>query len=289
MNVETIIEKILDLQDDNGCWNVLKEGDAQFRYNYYVPSYSSTYWTLVLLADLKCDPHNERIVTPLNIIKEHFWDQQHGIFTLGRSHFPIPCLNGNMLYLLSYFSSDSDAYIESVVDFFITSQRFDDGEVLPKRTDPYKGNKSCYGKHTCYWSVVKLLKGLSFIPENRRSEHAKVLMSRCIDFILLHEVCFSSHDKERFLHPYMEKLTFPNLYRSDFLEVLWLLKREKVRSIHIKRAYELLISKMNPDYTWTLERNLKNLIVPLSKREYGNELITQRAKEVVEYYSSSYR
>jgi len=59
----------------------------------------------------------------------------------------------------------------------------------------------------------------------------------CIDYILLHEVYYSSLDREQFLHAYMEKLTFPTSYRSDFFEVLWLLIRERVKSIHIKRAY----------------------------------------------------
>ncbi|NCB03409.1 MAG: hypothetical protein EOM67_14825, partial [Spirochaetia bacterium] len=229
MDSQLLTAKILKLQDKDGCWNVLSETDKYYpEYNYYVPSYSSTLWTLILLADAQTDSNNELLHPPLKIITNHFYDPYHKIFTIGKSHFPIPCLNGNMIYLLSYFKYDPHNYIDNVVNFFTQYQRFDDGDFLSTKMYPYKGNRSCYSNHTCYWGVVKLLKGLSFIPRDQRSKNAKILMQRCIDFILLHEVCFSSHNKEEYLHSYMEKLTFPNLYRSDFLEVLWLLKREEV-------------------------------------------------------------
>ena len=103
---KTMTEKIMGLQDERGCWNVLKEGDKYFpQYNYYVPNYKSTLWTLILLADLKADPKDKRFLKPLKIITEHFLNKQIGIFSLGKSHFPIPCLNGNMIYLHSYFQS----------------------------------------------------------------------------------------------------------------------------------------------------------------------------------------
>ena len=34
----------------------------------------------------------------------------------------------------------------------------------------------------------------------------------------------------------IDNLTFPNMYKSDFLEILWLLKREKVQSEKLKPA-----------------------------------------------------
>ena len=280
-----ITSNIMELQDSDGCWNVLKEGDKYYPdLNYYVPNYKSTLWTLVLLADIKTAANNERLIKPLKTITEHFWDNEHGIFTIGKSHFPIPCLNGNMIYLLSYFKYHDDTYIQRVVDFFSEYQRFDDGDFKTPKEYPYFRNRSCYGKHTCYWGVVKLLKGLSFIPKDKRSDKILILIKKCIDFILLHEVCFSSHNRSEFLNKYMSKLTFPNMYKSDFLEVLWLLKREEVKSVHMDRALDLLISKKKPDATWELERAIKDLIVPITKRKYGNKLVTRRAKEIIDYY-----
>lgn len=282
-----ITSKILELQDDRGCWNVLAEGDRYFPdFNYYVPKYKSTLWTLILLADIKADTENDRFLKPLEIITEHFFDKHTGVFSLGKSHFPIPCLNGNMIYLHSYFQSGKEEVIDKVVDFFTRYQRFDDGDFVTPSSFPYCSNRSCYGKHTCYWGVIKLLKGLSFIPADKRSVKAQNLINKCTDFILLHEVCFSSHNKPEFIHTNIKRLTFPNMYQGDFLEILWLLKREQVKSSYIQRALNLLKNKMGSDSTWKMERQIKDLIIPIGKKNYGNELITNRAREIMEYYKN---
>ncbi len=284
---KTITSKILELQDESGCWNVLKEGDKYFpQLNYYVPNYKSTLWTLILLADIKSDPKDKRFHKPLKIVTEHFFDKHIGIFTIGKSHFPIPCLNGNMIYLHSYFQFGEEEIINGVVDFFAQYQRFDDGNFVTPTSFPYCSNRSCYGKHTCYWGVIKLLKGLSFIPVGKRTDKAKDLINKCIDFILLHEVCFSSHSKSEFIHTNIKHLTFPNMYESDFLEILWLLKREQIRSEHMQRALNLLEEKMSLEGTWKIERQIRDLIIPIGRRNYGNEFITNRAREVMAYYKN---
>lgn len=282
---KTITSKILELQDERGCWNVLKEGDKYFpQLNYYVPNYKSTLWTLIFLADIKADPKDNRFLKPLKIVNEQFFDKQIGIFTIGKSHFPIPCLNGNMIYLHSYFQVGEEKIINGVVDFLVKYQRFDDGDFVTPSSFPYCSNRSCYGKHTCYWGVLKLLKGLSFIAAEKHTDKAKDLINKCIDFILLHEVCFSSHSKSEFIHTNIKHLTFPNMYESDFLEILWLLKREQIKSEHLHRALNLLEKKMSLGVTWKIERQIRDLITPIGKKNYGNEFITNRAREVMEYY-----
>lgn len=86
------------------------------------------------------------------------------------------------------------------------------------------------------------------------------------------------------MHTNIKRLTFPNMYQSDFLEILWLLKREKITSPQMQRALDLLKSKMCPDSTWKIERQIKDLIIPIGKKNYGNEFITMRAREVIAHY-----
>ncbi len=285
MNKSEVIEKIMEQQDSNGCWNVEHNKDNYGpELTYYVPTYKSTLWTLVLLADIETDRNDQRLKKPLKIITEHFWNEEYGIFTIGKSHFPIPCLNGNMIYLLKYFNMNEDDRIECIVDFFSEYQRFDDGDFRTPKSFPYYSNKSCYSKHTCYWGVVKLLKGLSFIPKDNRSEKTQSLIQMCIDFVLMHEVCYSSHNPDKLLHPMIGRLTIPNMYKSDFLEILWILSREKVRSDKMLKAHELLKNKMKNGDTWELERQVQNLIVPITKERLGNALITKRAKEVTTFF-----
>jgi hypothetical protein len=280
-----ITSKIMALQDENGCWNVSPpQAIKNPALKYYEPIYNSTLWTLILLADIRTENAPPRFLKPLTAISDHFYDPQHNIFTIGKSHFPIPCLNGNMIYLHAYFNADPAHRIQPVVEFFSKYQRFDDGDFRTPSAFPYYANRSCYGKHTCYWGIIKLLKGLSFIPIEKRTPAANSLIQQCIDFVLLHEVCFRSHDKSQFLHTNIKHLTFPNMYQADYLEILWLLKREWVKLPSMRRALHLLENKMETDGTWKIERQIRNLILPVGKSKYGNELITRRAREVLDYY-----
>ena len=156
---EDIIEKIFAAQNADGMWKVLPESHQYYPdYLHYVPNYRASLWTLILLAELKCDPEDERVSKPLQVVKDHLFDEEHGIYTLKEDHFPIPCLNGNMLYLDGYFNGGRDDRSSRVLDFFHRFQRFDDGKYeTPKHQ--YCSNTSCYGKHTCYWGVVKFAKG----------------------------------------------------------------------------------------------------------------------------------
>ena len=144
--------------------------------NYYLPNYKSTLWTLVLLADCKADPSDPRFLRPLDIIAARFHDADSRIFSIGKSHFPIPWLNGNMIYLLSYFDSGKKSMVDDAVAFFNRYQRFDDGDYRTPRSYPYFGNRSCYGSHTCYWGAAKLLKGLVHIPKGERTRDANELI-----------------------------------------------------------------------------------------------------------------
>jgi hypothetical protein len=282
---KSITSKIIELQDENGCWNALNKSDKNYPLlNHYTPIYKSTLWTLILLADIQCNSRTNNLIKPLKTISNHFLYKKVNIYTIGKSHFPIPCLNGNMLYLHSYFNFENKSVVTGIIDFFAEYQRFDDGDFKTPSSFPYYLNRSCYGKHTCYWGIIKLFKGLSFIPKNKRSKNAKKLIENCIDFILQHKVCFSSHNNSNFLHTNIKKLTFPNMYQGDYLEILWLLKREKVKSVHINKALDLLKSKMKPDLTWKIERPIRNMIIPIGKRNGGNEFITERAREVIDYY-----
>lgn len=280
-----IMERIFQLQDRNGCWNVLDENDKRAKeWNYYVPTYKSTLWTLILLAELGLDKNEERVRKPLGIISDYFYDTNSGIYTIGKSHFPIPCLNGNMLYLHGYFNYGDKKRMNGIIEFFNEYQRFDDGDFKTPSKFPYFSNKSCYGAHTCFWGVVKLLKGLSYVPKNRRTKSAKELIEKCIAFILLHEVCFSSRNHEEYLSRSIQFLTYPNMYESSFLEILWLLMRENVRSQKVERAYELLLGKMKENQEWELEKTVNGLVISIPRGNVGNELVTKRAREIVDFY-----
>lgn len=253
-------------------------------YLHYVPNFKSTLWTLILLADICHDKNDIRVRKPLKTIQDHFYDSKTGIYSLKNDHFPIPCLNGNIIYLECYFNGSISEKSLKTIDFFCKYQRFDDGSYITEKNE-YCSNKSCYGKHTCYWGIIKLFKGLSFIPKKSRNRSINELLDKCIKFILLHNVCFSSNHKDKIMIKHIDKLTFPNMYKSDFLEILWLLKRENIRSENLVSAIDLLKSKRMSCGNWNLERKVNNMVTSIGVINQANQFVTKRAKEVIGFYN----
>jgi len=284
---QKITETIFASQGPNGCWKMLEESNQNHPVClHYLPKYKSAVWTLILLADLEHDPDDERVKRPLKTIQEHFYDTNYGIYSLGKGHFPIPCLNGNMIYLDAWFNRSLSEKSVSVVNFFSEFQRFDDGTYQEPR-NRFCSNTSCFGKHTCYWGVIKLLKGLSFVPKEKRNEATQKLLNRCIEFVLLHRVCFSSRNEGKYLSSGIDKLVFPCMYQSNFLEILWLLKRENVQSETLLPALQLLKSKQQPEGNWNLEKKISNMVASVGAENKPNEYITKRAIEVLEFYQKN--
>ncbi len=282
---QAITTRIFKAQDKHGFWKVLPKSHKYYLdYLHYVPNFKATLWTLILLADLGHNREDLRIKKPLREIQKHLFDPIHGIYTLKNDHFPIPCLNGNLLYLDCYFNNGPGHQSLKVLEFFCKYQRFDDGNYLVEK-NKYCTNTSCYGKHTCYWGITKLLKGISHIPKEARTESTDELLNKCIQFVLLHKVCFSSHNESKVMVKHMDKLTFPNMYKSDFLEILWLLKRERVKSERLQAAIDLLKSKQTPNGFWNLETNIHNMVTSIGQKNQPNQFITNRAKEVLDFYT----
>jgi len=281
---QRIIEKIFEARNAEGLWETIPEDHKHYPvYLHYVPNFKASLWTLILLAELRCDKNDERITKPLAAVKDHLFDPTHGIYTLKEDHFPIPCLNGNMLYLDGYFHDGSDERSQKLLSFFAQFQRFDDGKYEEPK-NAFCTNTSCYGKHTCYWGVVKLLKGISFIPKDNRNDETEELKNKCIRFILKHKVCYSSRNPSNIMIKKMDLLTFPNFYKGDFLEILWILKREGVRSEELDPALELLKSKQKEKGEWELERSMNNMVTSVGKVNKPNPFVTERAQEVMAYY-----
>ena len=238
---------------------------------------------MILLADLCHDKNDIKVKKPLKTIQEHFYDSKAHIYSLKNDHFPIPCLNGNIIYLECYFTDSISKKSLNAIEFFHRYQRFDDGNYAAEKNE-YCANTSCYGKHTCYWGIVKLFKGLSFIPKKLKTRSVNMLLDKCIDFVLLHNVCFSSRHKYKIMAKDIDRLTFPNMYKSDFLEILWLLKREKIKSERLRPAIDLLRSKRMPDGNWNLEKKVNNMITSIGEINQPNHFVTKRAKEVLDFY-----
>lgn len=179
-----IIGKIFRARNEDGFWKRISETDPWYPdCLHYVPAFRASLWVLILLAELEADRNDHRVTKVLEEVKNHLYDSGSGIYSLRENHFPIPCLNGNMVYIDGYFNNTPDSRTLSVLNYFAQNQRFDDGQYVEPKSKLCR-NTSCYGRHTCYWGIIKLLKGISFLPESYRTPEIRVLRDRCIRFVL---------------------------------------------------------------------------------------------------------
>jgi len=73
---------------------------------------------LLLLADIKAPVDIPPIKPSILLITERFYDLEHGIFRLpDMCRFPIPCLNGNMIYLHHYFETSHSETLDKTIGF----------------------------------------------------------------------------------------------------------------------------------------------------------------------------
>ena len=75
------------------------------------------------------------------------------------------------------------------------------------------------------------------------------------------------------------------IIKSDFLEILWLLKRENVKSDNFRLAIDLLKSKQLSCGNWNLERKVNNMTTSIGEIHQPNQFVTRRAKEVLDFYN----
>jgi hypothetical protein len=162
------VPKILAKQKAGCYWEKLED--------FYIRTkYKGTVWQLIILAELGADGKDERIKKACEFTLEYSQDRISGGFSYlgtkesgGFHSRVIPCLTGNMVWSFIRFGYLSDHRIQKGINWIAKYQRFDDGLKEAPKGWPYDKAKACWGKHTCHMGIVKALKALAEIPDEKR-------------------------------------------------------------------------------------------------------------------------
>ncbi len=274
INTSLPVKTILEHQESGGHWAPEK--------SFYTGKYKSTVWTLLVLAELDADAHDERIQSGCQFILENAQHRESGAFSQrggrngGQASGVIPCLTGNMLWVLVRFGFLDDPRVQSAIDWIVQYQRFDDGDGKAPSGWPYDNWEICWGRHTCHMGVVKTLKALAAIPEEKRSKDVRQTIGQAAEFILMHHVFKRSHNLARVSKPGWKKFGFPLMYQTDVLEILNLLLDLGYRDARMEEAVELVQTKQCKDGRWKLE-NCYNTLVPIETKGKASKWITMNA------------
>lgn len=276
-----VVPKILSRQDEAGCW-----GDPK---KFYTDKYKGTVWQLIILAELGVDPSNPQIVNACEFILENSQERDSGGFSAYRSEksggglpsYVIPCLTGNMVWSLIRLGYLHDERIRKAIGWINRIQRFDDGDDVSPKGEPYDRFQMCWGKHTCHMGVVKTLKALSEIPDEMRSEETRKTMDLAVEFLLKHHIYKKSHDLTSVAKPGWLRLGFPLMYQDDILEILDILTSLNIHDPRMQDAMDILASKQDNQGRWKLENTFNGrFLTNIESKGQPSRWITLKALRV---------
>ena len=253
---------------------------------YYTYKYRGLAWQLIALAELCAEP-DEQIRAQCEYILENAQEKTQGGFSQhtsaknggGRMSEVIPCLTGNMLWCLLRFGYIDNARVRKGIDWLTTFLRFNDGVEEDPQAEPYAHYEMCWGKHTCHMGVVKALKALAAVPEERRTPEIEDTIARASEFLLLHHIHKRSHQLEKTSRPGWLKFGFPLMYQTDVLEILDILLSLPVRDSRMEEALQIVLDKQDELGRWKLENGYfsERMLTSFGAVGEPNKWITLRA------------
>lgn len=279
------VPRILSRQLEAGNWGIPED--------FYIRSkYRGTAWTLIVLAELGADGHDDRVRKACEFVLEHSQDRYSGAFCYlcspgggGRHECAIPCLTGNMVFSLLRLGYKDDPMIQNAIGWITRYQRFDDGIPEAPRGWPYEKFPKCWGRHTCHMGVVKALKALAEIPPERRSQEVKVAIEKGAEHMLKHRICMRSHEPKLVSIPRWLQFGFPRMAETDALEVLGVLLRLGYRDERMRNAVSLVESKQDALGKWSQESRFSSrFLVSLERRGAPSKWVTLKALSALKNY-----
>lgn len=276
------------LDEDEGYTNRAAEakwGVAAVRGGY-VPKYRGAAWKLLFLAEMGADPTNEGVRALCEHILTYAFDPRYGTFNIrldagGRPDYTlIPCFMGNMVWALCRLGHGGRREVRDAFDWLVRYQRFDDGDWRPPTSFPYKGSRDrCWGRHTCYWGVTKLLRAMTVVPSGFWTPEAEAVREKGVGFVVKHRLICSSHNPTRSItvnNTRPQRLTAPLTYYDDAVEIASNLLSLGAEDEAIRETIHYVLVKRNDRGRWALDNAPGPVDSPFGSKGCENKWITFR-------------
>jgi hypothetical protein len=257
---------------------------------FYTAKYKGLVWQLIVLAEMGADA-NSQIKEQCEYLLSNSQETEDGGFAMntaakkggGRITEVIPCLTGNMVWSLIRFGYLDDPRLQKGIDWITRYMHFNDGVEDTPQVQPYDRYETCWGKHTCFMGGVKALKGLSAIPQERRTNEINDTIRKAVEFLLIHHIYKRSHDLSRTSKPGWLKFSFPLMYQTDVLEILDILTKLGIKDSRMDEAISIVLAKQDDMGRWRRENtsNSDRLLIPIEQQDEQSKWLTLRAMRVL--------
>ncbi|OGD53346.1 hypothetical protein A3K81_04580 [Candidatus Bathyarchaeota archaeon RBG_13_60_20] len=257
----------------------------------YMPKYRGAVWRLLFLAQAGADPNNPQVRSLCEHVLENAYSEKHGTFAVsfrarnGYNDALMPCFMGNMVWSLCIMGYGDRPEVSNSFRFLVEHQRFDDGGWKTPNAYPYRGRRDrCWGAHTCYWGVTKLLKAMTAVPNDYWTDEALDAKRRSIEFVLLHRLIWSSHSPDT---PISTKATNPTgftaplTYYDDAIEIASNLISLGARHEAIDSTIEYIKEKADANGRWQADKTHGPIDAPFARKGQESKWVTYRVARML--------
>jgi len=266
-----VVSKIFSKQQPEGYW--------ESRESPYHPKYKSTYWQIMMLAQLGVDKTDKRVqkaceyvlnlqlteggfssYTRKRALQEYEWmrtrthlkenlqpEPETWAQSLVTEH-QYSCLTGNVCASMLRIGYEADPRFKKALNWLVEVQNRDGGWLCPYWKAHIKDT------HGCFYGTICPLEAFSEVPQGQRTPEMKQTIEKGAEFLLMHRLYRADHHGYRVINRQWLKFSFPWFYGYHVLRgLLVLTKLGYTEDERLGDAVELLVQKRRPDGTWLLE------------------------------------
>ena len=280
------IANILYKMNPEGYWE--KPGPG------YLPKYTSTVWSLLLLSQLGASiDADERISEACSYYLDHAMTEHGQISANGTPSQTIDCLQGNMLTALMDMGF-YDLRMDKAYEWMAMTTTGEGVVPMGDKSTPLRYYSGKIGpdfacgannKLSCAWGAVKVMMAFSRLVEEKRTALINRAISRGVDFLLGVDPATADYPCGYAAKPSGNwwKFGFPVFYITDILQIAEaMVKLGYGTDPRLRNTLEFIQSKQDDQGRWYLEFDYKGK----TWSEYGtkkqpNKWVTLRALRVL--------
>ncbi len=280
------IATILDAMHPEGYWE--KPGPG------YLPKYTSTVWSIILLAQLGAgialDP---RIQTACQYLMEQTFNPTGQFSTNGPPSGTADCLQGNLCAALLDLGYE-DPRLNTAFEWMARTVTGEGIAPLEDKKAPIRyyagkcGPMFACGANNglpCAWGATKVMLAFSKLPEEKNTPLIKEAIQQGIDFLLSIDPLDATYPSGWNAKPSGNwwKFGFPVFYVTDILQIVEALVGLGLgNDPRLTKSIEFIANKQNQFGRWMLEYDYTGKTwIDFGQKKQPNKWVTLRAARVL--------
>jgi hypothetical protein len=267
--------------------------DAQYPAGYWVkpggglsPSYRSTIWQVLFLAELGADPSDERVQRGCEYLLSHSIAANGGFSISPR---PVPssvvhCSHGDLLYALLRLGYAHDPRVQAALDWQVRAISAERSVRYFKSGTSGPGFACGYNQgQPCAWGATKAMKALGAVPRDQRTSVVLRAIGAGAEFLLSRDLAVADYPYTERVNSTWFKFGFPLSYRSDVLETAAVLVELGYGDDpRLSNALQFILSKQDHQGRWKLEKSLNGKMwADIEEKGKPSKWVTLRALRVL--------